>query len=213
MNPHEGQRVLRAGAPMELAKAAVILIHGRGATAEDICAMGVEASEGVSDVALFAPQAAGNEWYPKRFLAPLEENEPYLTSALGVIGKLIDGLGSKGLGPQKVVIAGFSQGACLALEFAARNARRYGGVAGLSGSLIGPPGGPRPLAGNLAGTPFYLGCGDRDHHIPRESVEESAKVLGTLGAAVTQVIFPGMGHTVNAQELDAVRKLISDAAS
>ena len=203
--------MLLGGSPLKGARAALLLIHGRGASAEDIYQLGEEVASGAPAVALLAPQAAGNEWYPQRFLAPLSQNEPYLTSALGIVAGLLAELGKAGIGPERVVVAGFSQGACLALEFAARNPRRYGGVAALSGALIGPPGEARDRKGDLAGTPAYLGCSDRDFHIPLASVEESASVLQKLGASVTKSIFPGMGHTVNHEELEAVRKLVLGA--
>jgi predicted esterase len=211
VNPHQGQGVLRGGPPPDKARAALVLLHGRGASAEDIFPLGEEVASGLDGVTLLAPQASGNAWYPQRFLAPIAQNEPYLTSALGVVAALVAELGKAGIGPEKVILAGFSQGACLALEFAARNPRRYGGVAGLSGALIGPPGAVRQLSGNLAGTPVYLGCSDRDFHIPLTSVTESAGVFRTLGAEVTESIFPGMGHTVNSEELAAVRRLVLGA--
>ena len=200
--------MLRGGAPLAGARAAIILIHGRGASAEDIYSLGEEASEGVPGVALLAPQAAGNAWYPQRFLVPVALNEPYLSSALSVVGGLVGEAARAGVPPERVVLAGFSQGACLSLEFAARHPRRYGAVFGLSGALIGPPREPRGLTGSLAGTPVYLGCSDRDAHIPLPSVEESAEVLGGLGARVTKSIFPGMGHTVNAEEVAAMRECV-----
>jgi predicted esterase len=212
MSLHEGQVVLRGGAPLGQAAAALILIHGRGASAEDIYSLGEEVSRGDPAVALLAPQAAGNAWYPQRFLAPLGLNEPQLSSALGVIAGLVAEAAQAGPGYEGVVLLGFSQGACLALEFAARNSRRYGGVVGLSGALIGPPGAPRSLKGSLCGTPVYLGCSDRDAHIPLASVEESAAILERHGARVTTSIFPGMGHTVNAEELDAVRRIVRGLA-
>jgi predicted esterase len=212
MNPHKGQTVLRGGTPLAGARTALVLIHGRGASAEDIYSLGEEVAEGVPGVALLAPQAAGNAWYPQRFLAPLAQNEPYLGSALGVVAGLVDEIVRAGVAAERVVLIGFSQGACLSLEFAARNPRRYGGVAGLSGALIGPPGSPRAAGGSLAGTPVYLGCSDRDAHIPLASVEESAVVLGKLGARVVKSIFAGMGHTVNAEELAAVRGIVSGLA-
>jgi predicted esterase len=213
MSLHEGQHVLRGGAPLEKARAALVLIHGRGASAEDIYSLGEEVSEGMNGVALLAPQAAGNVWYPQRFLAPLSQNEPLLSSALGVVGGLVEGAAKAGLVHERIILLGFSQGACLSLEFAARNARRYGGVVGLSGALVGPPGAPRSLKGSLAGTPVYLGCSDRDFHIPLSSVEESAEILGRQGARVTKSIFPGMGHTVNAEELEAVRGMLRGLAA
>ncbi len=209
MNIHEGQHVLRGGTPPHTARAALILLHGRGASAEDILSLGEEIAADVPCVALLAPQAAGGTWYPQRFLAPIAQNEPYLSSALGVIARVVRELEAAGLPARKILIAGFSQGACLALEYAARQPQRYGGVAGLSGSLIGPPGAARTLAGSLDGTPVYVGCSDIDVHIPLKSVEESATVLKALGADVTKSIFPGMGHTVNAEEIAAVQAMVS----
>jgi predicted esterase len=212
MMHHEGQPVLRGGAPAENARAALLLVHGRGATADDIFGLGEEVAAGIPGVALLAPQAADNTWYPERFLAPLVRNEPELTSALAVFSGLVAELNGAGLGAEKIILIGFSQGACLGIEFALRNPRRYGGIVGLSGALIGPPGSPRSTKGSLAGTPAYLGCSDRDAHIPLASVEESAAVLARFGAKVTKTIFPGMGHTVNAEELAAVRELVSAVA-
>jgi predicted esterase len=213
MKIHEGQPVLRGGAPLPRARAALLLIHGRGASAEDIYSLGEEVAHDLPGVALAAPQAAGGTWYPQRFLAPIEQNEPYLSSALGVLTTLVAGFAAGGVPSERVILIGFSQGACLSLEFAARNARRYGGVFGLSGALIGPPGMPRSDSGSLAGTPVYLGCSDRDAHIPLESVEDSATALAALGAGVTKSIFVGMGHTVNAEELRAVQARVKAVAA
>jgi len=213
MTLHDGQPVLLGGALAAGARVAILLLHGRGASAEDIYSLGEEAAAGVPGVALIAPQAAGNEWYPQRFLAPLAQNEPFLGSALGVITALIDGLALDGVPAEQILLIGFSQGACLAMEYAARHPRRYGGVFGLSGALIGPPGGPRKLKGDLAGTPVYLGCGDRDHHIPVASVAESAGIFRSLGAQVKSSIFPGMGHTVNAAELAAIQSSVRSLAA
>jgi predicted esterase len=205
--PHRIEDVLVAGAPLGSAKAAVILVHGRGATAESMFPL-AEAF-GQDGVAYLAPQAAGHTWYPNRFLAPIESNEPYLTSALALLAALIEDLEAKGLPPEKVGLVGFSQGACLASEFAARNARRYGFVAALTGGLIGPPGTPRDYAGSLDGTPVFLGSSDVDPHIPLERVEETTAVLSALGANVDERIYPGMGHTVNEDEVRAVKELLA----
>jgi len=213
MNLHEGQRVVRGGTPLHTARAALILLHGRGASAEDIYMLGDQVAEDIPCVALIAPQAAGGAWYPQRFLAPTADNEPFLSSALRVIEGLVRELGQGGLPPRKVLVAGFSQGACLALEFASRNPCRYGGIVGLSGALIGPPGGVRETRGGLDSTPVYLGCSDRDAHIPLPFVEESARVLLAQGASVTQSIFPGMGHTVNDEEIAEFKGLLSAAAA
>lgn len=204
--PHAGQPVAAGGAPLGRAKAALILVHGRGATAESM--MPLAAAFGRDDIAYLAPQAGGNVWYPQTFMSPIEANEPWLTSALSVIGALIDRLGGEGLPPELIGLLGFSQGACLATEYAARNARRYGCIIGLSGGLIGPPGTPRDYPGSLAGTPVFLGCSDVDSHIPLERVQETGAVLGRLQAEIDERIYPGFGHSVNADEVDAVKGLL-----
>jgi predicted esterase len=206
MSPHRGRPVLNAGRPLAEADAAVILVHGRGGSAEDLLALGAELQR--PEFAYLAPQAAGQSWYPYSFLAPLPQNEPWLSSALELLGDLVAHVESGGIPAERITLLGFSQGACLSTEFAARNARRYGGIVALSGGLIGPPGTPREYSGLLAGTPVFLGCSDRDPHIPRERVDESAQVLETMGAAVTERIYPGLGHTVNEDELDFVRGLL-----
>jgi predicted esterase len=205
-DPHGRQPVLHYGAPIESARRAAIFIHGRGASAEDI--LGIAPELGTQDVAYFAPQAFGNTWYPYSFLSPISRNEPGLTSALGVIGGLVEKLAAGGHTPERIVILGFSQGACLALEFAARHAQRFAAVVALSGGLIGPPGTPRNYPGSLANTPVFLGCSDVDPHIPLERVRESAAVLRRMEAQVDERIYKRMGHTINADELGAVRDLV-----
>jgi predicted esterase len=197
------------GAPLETAVGALIAIHGRGAGAEDIIALGKEIAP--PNVAILAPQAAGNTWYPYRFLEPTERNEPYLSSALRVVADLVAQLGEHGIPPERVALLGFSQGACLALEAAARNPRRYAGVIGFSGGLIGPPGTSFDYAGSLERTPVFIGSSDVDPHIPKERVEESAVALDRLGAAVNVRLYPGMGHTVNREELEVARSILDDA--
>jgi predicted esterase len=189
----------------------MILIHGRGASPEDILSLVPEFDQ--SGFAYLAPQAAGFTWYPYSFLRPLEENEPYLSSALGVIETLLAGLAEGGIPAERTILLGFSQGACLAVEFAARHARRYGGVVGLSGGLIGPEGAPRAYPGSLDGTPFFLGCSDVDPHIPKARVLESTQVLQELGGKVTMRLYPQMGHLVNEDEIEAVRKIMRDLLS
>jgi predicted esterase len=205
--PHQGAAVVEFGAPLAGAGAAVILLHGRGATAENI--LGLAEHFGRQDLAVRAPQAAGNSWYPYSFLAPLDQNEPGLSSALRLIEHLLGDIGRQGTPPEKTVLAGFSQGACLALEFAARNPRRYGAVIGLSGGVIGPPGTTWNASGSLESTPVFLGCGDLDSHIPLERVHETTEVLRRLGAEVTERIYPGMGHGINEDEMVMVRQLLS----
>jgi predicted esterase len=209
--PHAGQPVVAAGRPPAAAKAAAILMHGRGATAENLLTLVPELDR--PDVAYLAPQAAGCTWYPYGFMAPLEQNEPGLSSGLAVIAELLAGLAAAGIGAERTMLLGFSQGACLSLEFAARNTRRYGAVAGLSGGLIGPPGTPRDYAGSLDGTPVLVGCSDRDPHIPLPRVRETARVMAALGGLVSEQIYPDMPHTINADELERVRRLLDQLAS
>jgi predicted esterase len=205
-NPHSAQPVLAAGAPLEAARAAVIMIHGRGASAHDILTLAPELDLG--DLAFLAPQAAQNAWYPQRFIAPVEQNEPWLTAALDLIGALIDHVKAAGLPTERIALLGFSQGACLALEYAARNPQRYGGLFGLSGALIENGDRPRAYAGSLETTSVFLGCSDVDFHIPLERVQRSTELLRGLQAAVTERIYPGMGHTVNADEIAHVRAVL-----
>ena len=206
VSPHRGQPVVMAGRPLDQADAAVVMVHGRGATAESILTLADEF--GRPELAYVAPQAAGHTWYPYGFMAPTQQNEPYLSSALEVLEELLEKLAAEGIPAERTVLLGFSQGACLSLEFAARHARRYGGIIGLSGGLIGPPGTPRAYAGSCAGTPVFLGCSDVDAHIPVDRVRESADVFARLGAAVDARIYPGMGHTVNDDELQAARAVL-----
>jgi predicted esterase len=198
--------VLAAGAKPGEARLAMVLVHGRGASAEDILSLAAEFRR--DDVIYWAPQAAGNSWYPYRFMEPLERNEPWLSSALAKVGALMAEADGAGIPAERTVLLGFSQGACLALEYGARNARRYGGLVGLSGGLIGPDGMPRAYAGSLAGTPTFLGCSDIDPHIPKGRVESSAQALGKLGGEVTQRLYPNMGHTVNRDEIQFVQELL-----
>jgi predicted esterase len=209
-HPHGREQVLAAGAPLAEAAAAMLMIHGRGASARDILTLAAEVD--APGLAYVAPQAAGNTWYPLPFLAPMEQNEPYLSSALRQVGEVLAEMTAAGMPPERIVLLGFSQGACLASEFAARNARRYGGLAALSGGLIGPPGTPRDYAGSLDGTPAFFGCSDVDPHIPKARVEESAEVLRRLGGEVTLRLYRGLGHTVNADELEHVRAMLGRLA-
>ena len=208
-HPHAGQGSLVSGTPLAEARGAIIALHGRGGDAEDIA--GLARAAAPRDTAIFAPRAAGHTWYPYRFLEPIERNEPYQSSALPVVGVLIAAMGNAGMPAERVALLGFSQGACLALEYAARYPRRYAGVIGFSGGLIGPPGTRFNDSGSLAGTPVLLGCSDVDAHIPIERVEVTAEALGGLDAAVDLRIYPGMGHTVNEDELRAAQRLLAQA--
>src|SRR5690348_5890287 len=187
---HQGLPVLTAGKPLAEARAAMILVHGRGATAADILLLAGELQE--PGFAYLAPEAANDAWYPNSFLAPLASNEPHLSSALAVISSLLAQADRAGIPAERTIITGFSQGACLSLEFVARHARRYGGIIALSGGLIGPDGTPRDYPGSLAGTPVFLGCSDIDPHIPKERVLHSAEVFRALGGQVTAKLYPRM---------------------
>jgi predicted esterase len=206
-HPHDGQPILHRGAALSEARLAVILVHGRGDSAAGI--LGLADAFDAPDVAWLAPQAAGQTWYPHSFLAPIEHNEPGITSGLRIIEALLGRLNDEGIPADRAVLMGFSQGACLAQEFAARHARRYHAIVGLSGGLIGPPGTPRDCAGSLDGTPVFLGCSDIDPHIPLERVHESALVFTHMGAEVDERIYPRMGHTVNEDEVRAVQALLA----
>ena len=205
-DPHAGQPVLHSGAAIANARIVVIAIHGRGASAGDI--LGLTREFTPADIAYLAPQAAGNTWYPYSFLAPMDQNEPGLSSALRMIEGLIDQLRQQGVPNDRVALMGFSQGACLTCEFAARHAQRYALVAAFSGGVIGPPGTPRNYEGSFGGTPMFLGCSDVDPHIPVERVHESAEVFSTMGAVVDKRIYPGMGHTISGAEIDVVDALL-----
>lgn len=206
LGPHQGQPVRAVGASLSEARAVVIMAHGRGASADNI--LGLAGELGRADVAYLAPQAAGGTWYPQSFLAPIAANEPGLSSGLAAIEQVHQQAVAAGIPAERQLLLGFSQGACLTLEYAARHPRCYGGVVGFTGGLIGPPGTDRAYDGSLAGTPVFLGSADPDPHVPWERVEETATVLESMGASVDKRRFPGMGHTINREELDAARALL-----
>jgi predicted esterase len=210
---HDPGRVLAAGMPLAEARAVAILLHGRGGSADDIASLATVLTG--DHLAFLIPEATGHTWYPQRFIAPLAANEPWLTSALAVVSALVGRATSAGVPLSRIAIGGFSQGACLALEAVARMPVRYGAVLAFSGGLIGPPDEPRapaPAGASLAGTPVLLGCGDQDGHIPVASVESSAAALRALGGDVDLRIYPGMGHTINQDEIAAARALLARLA-
>jgi len=206
-DPHNGQPILTAGAPLAQARAAMVMIHGRGASAESILMLAEEFKQ--PDFAYLAPQAADGTWYPNRFLVPTASNEPWLSSALAVVGSVFGQIIATGIPAERIMLLGFSQGACLALEYAARNAQRYGGVVGLSGGLIGADDELRRDKGNFSDTPIFLGCSDVDFHIPKARVEHAAQTLKALGANVTMRLYPNMDHTVNHDEIKFVRSMMA----
>ena len=208
--PHQGQPVRVTGVSLERARAAMVMLHGRGATAESILTLVPALAQ--DGFAFLAPQASGNTWYPNSFMAPIPSNEPGITSGMAAIGDVISAIAEAGIPLEKTMLLGFSQGACLSLEYAARHAGRYGGVATLSGGLIGPDGTPRNYPGSFDGTPVFLGCSDIDGHVPAIRVTESAAVLRHMGARVTMKLYPGMGHLVNEDEIAAVNAMMEEVA-
>jgi predicted esterase len=206
--PHNGQPVYRSGEPLYTADAAIVMMHGRGASADDM--LGLAETLAAPGLAILAPEAAGNVWYPYVYSSPTSQNEPYLSSALDAVGAAVAMAEAAGIPAHNIILLGFSQGACLALEYAARNGRHYGGVVGLSGVLIGTDDGPRSDNGCLDGTPVFLGCGDIDPYFPVVRVERAAAILEKRGGSVIMRIFRGMGHTVNDDEIGVVRGLIKD---
>jgi predicted esterase len=199
MFPPDQSSTLRMGPAPRDAAGTVILLHGRGGSAHDILGL-AEALSADREIAFLAPSAATGAWYPQRFFVPLEENEPALSAALDQVHRLVAALLEEGIGPERIALAGFSQGGCLALEYAVRNPRPYGWVAGLSAALMGPDPAARASA-ELAGIPILIGCAESDPHIPLPFVRESADFLARSGAALTQQIFPGGDHTVFPEEI------------
>ncbi len=207
---HAGTPVLAAGAPLPGARVAVVLVHGRVASAEDI--LGFAAPLAHPGVAFLAPQAADHTWYPQRFLAPLAQNEPWLGSALAKLESLRRQANEAGIPDERVIWLGFSQGACLASEFVARHPRRWGGLVAAVGGRIGPPETSFTDPGDLARTPVYLGCGDPDPHIPWSRVEESAAAFERQNAEVTLRRYPGFPHSVPPEAVRFARLQISALA-
>lgn len=210
---HGGRNLTFRGAPLATADVAVLLLHGRGDSAQGI--LGLTDVLGTEVAAYAAPEAENKAWYPQSFLQPLERNEPYLSEALQAVQDALSELGKAGFARENIVLLGFSQGACLALEFAATHATRYGGVVALSGGLIGLDSRfdtvPGDYSGSLDETPVFLGCSDIDAHIPEARVMKSAGIMKGLGGVVDARIYPGMGHTVNQEELDVAKVIIAGA--
>mgnify|MGYP002760902190 FL=1 len=203
---HQDQPVHTDGAPLGDAQAGLVLLHGRGASAQGMLQLADDLD--VPDIAHLAPQARMRSWYPQSFMAPRDQNEPELASALATIGDVLGRLADAGIGPARTVLLGFSQGACLATTYAAQTPQRYGGVVGLSGGLIGPDGASFDYEGSLDATPVFLGCSDQDPYIPRARVAETADVLRALNADVTPRIYEGLGHTINDDERQHARSLL-----
>ncbi len=205
--PHQNQQVVARGPAPEEAKMAMILIHGRGASAQSMLMFADEFKR--NDIHYRALQASRHTWYPRSFMAPKEMNQPGIKSGLQAIYNQIENLKGSGISTDKIVLLGFSQGACLTTEFAARHPQKYGGIVGFSGGLIGETVDSEDYSGSLEQTPVFLGCSDRDPHIPQERVDETEQVFKQLDGDVTKNIYQGMGHTVNKDEIRNVNRILS----
>jgi len=209
LDPHQYGTVHTFGAAPEVALGAVILLHGRGGSAEDILSLAREFE--LPQLAYFAPQAAGHSWYPNSFMASVASNQPWLCSALNKVESIVQMAQYAGIAADRVAVGGFSQGACLATEFVASHPKRYAALFALTGGLVGPPGSDLAHQGSLAGTPAFFGSGDPDPHVPWQRVRDSAQVLESMGAIVNVKRYPGRGHTVSSEELAITRELLRDA--
>jgi phospholipase/carboxylesterase len=200
------ENMITAGCKIQDAQKVLIMLHGRGASAGDILSLATHLQ--VNGFALLVPQATGNSWYPQSFLAPPEQNEPWLSSALGLISGIVVGIEKQGISKERIYFLGFSQGGCLMLEFAARNAAKYGGFAAFTGGLIGDRIYPENYAGNFAQTPFFIGTGNPDFHVPVERVYATTNILKSMGASVTEKVYENIGHTIIREEIDQANTLI-----
>jgi predicted esterase len=210
MVPHEGQPVVEAGTPLGQSSAVVILVHGRNAAPANILDLVPRLDR--PGLTYLAPAAAGRTWYPQGFMADIASNEPGLSSGIAVLEGLVTRVEQAGVPRSRIVLAGFSQGACLAAEFSIRHASRFGGVVIFTGGAIGPDGTTWPGGGDFEGTPVFLGCSDRDIHVPETRARETAEVFRRLGADMTLRIYPGMGHVVNDDEIAFAQGVIDAAA-
>jgi phospholipase/carboxylesterase len=208
-DPHKNDLVRRLGPPIEDATGVVILLHGRGGSAEDILSLAGLIK--LPQLTYLAPQAAENSWYPNSFLAPIASNEPWLSSALRKVESIVEMVEHSGISASRIAIGGFSQGACLATEFVARHPRRYAALFALTGGLIGPPDADLSHAGNLDGTPAFFASSDPDPHVPWARVKDSAAIFKAMGASVSLKRYEGRGHTISAEELDLVSELLRPA--
>jgi phospholipase/carboxylesterase len=208
-DPHRDQPIRTLGAKLDQAAAAVILLHGRGASAEDI--LGLAGGMYDERIAYLAPEAEGHRWYPNSFMAPIKDNEPWLSSALKKVGAIVQLALDAGVAREHIFVCGFSQGACLSTEFVARHPARYGGVIAFTGGLIGPPDADLHHAGDMAGMPAFFSSGDPDPYIPWSRVVASAEQFKAMGAEVEIKRYPDRPHTVLPQEVKAARELLVKA--
>jgi phospholipase/carboxylesterase len=209
-DPHADQPIAMAGLPLAESRRAVVMLHGRNASPRNILDLVPRLDR--PDFSYVAPAAANNTWYPFSFLEQVAKNEPYLASAIGRLERVLADIHGAGIASEQIALLGFSQGACLAAEFAYRSAQRFGGVVLFSGGLIGPPGTTWKSSRSFGGTPVFLGCSDIDAHVPQWRVDESADVFDRMEGVVTKRIYPGMGHLVSDDEIRAAQSLLDQMA-
>lgn len=200
------KHVLVKGKKLGEAEKVLVMLHGRGANAEDILSLATYLN--VSEFTLLAPQATGNSWYPNSFLAPPYTNEPWLSSAISILDEIADDINGNGIDNNNIFFLGFSQGACLTLEYIARNAMKYGGVVAFTGGLIGDKIYEQNYSGDFESTPVFIGSSDPDPHVPVQRVKDSAKILRSMNAQLTEKIYQNMGHTINEDEIEIVNNVI-----
>ena len=203
------KNIITAGKELKPNSKVLILLHGRGGSADDILSLASHLN--VADFTLMAPQATGNSWYPYSFLAPPSQNEPWLSSALNLLKGMLDDLHSKGIPSENIYFTGFSQGACLTLEFVTRNAQKYGGIAAFTGGLIGDKIYPKHYKGDFNNTPVFIGSSNPDPHVPVERLHATATILKNMNARVTEKVYTGMGHTINQDEIEQANTLVFKA--
>lgn len=201
-------KIIAAGEPLKTAKKVLIMLHGRGADAQDM--LGMAPYFNLKEFAILAPTASNNSWYPQSFLANQINNEPWLSAALDLIKGIVKEIQDQGIAAEKIYFLGFSQGACLTLEYVARNAQKYGGVVAFTGGLIGDKIYSGNYTGNFMGTPIFIGSSNPDIHVPVERVKSTTSILTNMNAAVTEIIYPNLGHTINQDEILNANKLIFD---
>jgi phospholipase/carboxylesterase len=200
------KEIVTAGKNIKEAKKALIMLHGRGAEASDILSLATHLN--VKEYALVAPQATNYTWYPYSFMANPDHNEPWLSSALQLVGDIVKDLNAAGIASENIYFAGFSQGACLTLEFTTRNAKKWGGIVAFTGGLIGDKLYTQNYTGNFEGTPVFIGTSNPDPHVPVERVQATTGVLKNMHAAVIEKVYQNMGHTVSQDEIDQANKLV-----
>ncbi|MGV3601620.1 MAG: alpha/beta hydrolase [Dyadobacter fermentans] len=200
------KQIITSGVPVQRAKKAVVMLHGRGGTAADIISL--QKALKLDEMAIYAPQATNNSWYPYSFLAPVQQNQPALDSALALVGEVVAEIEAQGIPAEQIYFVGFSQGACLTLEYTTRNARKYGGIIAFTGGLIGQELAVGNYKGDFKQTPVFISTGNPDPHVPVSRVQESVTILEDMHAAVSQVVYPGRPHTISGEEIQLVNNTI-----